>query len=125
MHPRVMKELASVLVDPLYVIYDNSIKLGKVPTAWKLATVTPIFKNKGSKHDASSYRPISLTCIACRVMESIIRDSMMKYLRSNSLLSDKQFGFLGGRSTVLQLLTVVDKWTEITRSRGCNRRHRL
>ena len=46
-------------------------------------------------------------------MESIIRDSMMKYLRSNSLLSDKQFGFLGGRSTVLQLLTVVDKWTKI------------
>ena len=29
------------------------------------------------------------------------------------MLSDKQFGFLGGRSTVLQLLIVLDKWTEI------------
>ena len=54
MHPRVMKELASVLVNPLYIIYDISIKLGKIPTAWKLATVSPIFKNNGNKHDASS-----------------------------------------------------------------------
>ena len=37
----------------------------------------------------------------------------MEYLKVNLLLSEKQFGFLVGRSTVLQLLTVVDKWTEI------------
>ena len=31
----------------------------------------------------------------------------------HDLISDKQYGFVGGRSTTLQLLTVMDKWTEI------------
>ena len=46
-------------------------------------------------------------------MESIVRDALVKYMKDNLLFSDKQFGFLMGRSTVLQLLKVLDKWTEI------------
>lgn len=112
-HPRVLKEMSSVVVEPLYIIFKKSIDLGKIPSAWKLASVTPIYKNKGSKHIPNNYRPISITSIACRTMESIIKDSMMKYLTTNNILSNKQFGFLSGRSTVLQLLTVLDKWTEV------------
>ena len=55
LQPRVIKELAPVLVDPLFIIFKLSLKLGKVPSAWKLATVTAIFKNKGNKHDPSNY----------------------------------------------------------------------
>ena len=46
-------------------------------------------------------------------MESFIRDSMLNYLKANDILQNEQFGFLRRRSTVLQLLKVVDKWTEI------------
>ena len=35
----------------------------------------------------------------------------MKHMKCNNLFSNKQFGFLDGRSTVLQLLIVLDKWT--------------
>ena len=38
---------------------------------------------------------------------------MMNFLTANKTLTNKQFGFLGGRSTVLQLLKVIDRWTEI------------
>ena len=34
-------------------------------------------------------------------------------MKENRLFSDRQFGFLGGRSTTLQLLKVLDKWTEV------------
>ena len=51
-------------------------------------------------------------------MESIIRDSMMGYLKSNSILPDKQFGFMGQKSTRLQLLKIVDEWTNILDSGG-------
>ena len=37
----------------------------------------------------------------------------MGYLKTNSILADKQFGFLGGRCTILQLLITMDEWTEI------------
>ena len=33
-------------------------------------------------------------------------------MKVNKLFSNKQFGFISGRSTSLQLLEVLDKWTE-------------
>ena len=113
LHHRVFKEIAPVLVNPLFTIFNLTIKHSKLPSAWKLASITAIYKNKGSKHSAENYRPISLTSIACKIMESFIRASLLNYLKANDILSNEKFGFLRGRSTVLQLLKVVDKWTEI------------
>ena len=44
-------------------------------------------------------------------MESIIRDHVMQYFLHNDFFSSKQYGFLKGRSTALQLLKIVDEWT--------------
>ena len=61
-------------------------------------------------------------------MESLISDQVMSHMKKHKLFSDKQFGFLEGRSTVLQLLIVLDKWTKIMDEGGvidciyCNRR---
>ena len=33
-------------------------------------------------------------------------------MKTNKLFSNKQYGFISGRSTTLQLLEVIDKWTE-------------
>ena len=118
MHPHVMKELVEVLVNPLYLIFQLSIKLGKIPTAWKLANVSAIYKNIGSKHCPENFRPISRTSIACKILESIIREAILAYIKDNPILSDKQFGFLSGRSIVLQLLRVIDRWTEILDNGG-------
>ena len=49
LHPRVFKELAQELAEPLFLILKSSLKLGKIPSAWKLASITPIYKNKGDK----------------------------------------------------------------------------
>ena len=65
-----------------------------------------------------NYRPISLSRIACKMLESIIRDSIITYLMANKILTAKQFGFLRGRSTILQLLNVVDKLTELLDNGG-------
>ena len=46
-------------------------------------------------------------------MESIVRDQIMRHMRDNKLFTVKQYGFLDGRSTVLQLLVVLDTWTKI------------
>ena len=112
-HPRVFKELAQELAEPLFLILKSSLKSGKIPSAWKLASITPIHKNTGDKQCAENFRPVSLTSIACKLMESIIRDAMLNFLKSNDSLLNKQYGFLGGRSTVIQLLQIMDKWTEI------------
>ena len=83
---------------------------GVIPTIWKEAHVSAVFK-KGSRSQPGNYRPISLTCIVCKVMERIITDSILLYLKSNSLITNAQHGFLARRSTCTQLLDTLNQWT--------------
>ncbi len=110
LHPRVFKELKNELVNPLKQIFEISLKSGKLPEDWRSGIITAIHK-KGSKAKVENYRPISLTCIACKLMESIIRDKIMHHFNINNFFSKKQYGFIKGRSSTLQLLNVLDKWT--------------
>ena len=109
MHPRILHEIRSVIVTPLTLMFQTSVRTGVLPAAWKKANITAIHKT-GSKHVAGIYRPVSLTSIICKVMESIVRDALIKYMKDNLLFTDRRFGFLGGRSTTLQLLKVLDDW---------------
>ena len=116
-HPRVLKELASVICIPLAIIFKTSIRSGTLPDEWKLANVTAIHKN-GHRQMAGNYRPVSLTSVVCKVLESIVRERVINHMKSNKLFSNKQFGFIGGRSTKLQLLRVIDEWTGILDNGG-------
>jgi len=84
------------------------LKLGNLPTEWKYGKITAIFK-KGNKSCAGNYRPVSLTRVVAKCMEKIIREHTIKYFTKNNLFTNKQFGFLSGRSTSLQLLNVLDQ----------------
>jgi len=116
-HPRVLKELHDLLAEPIAKLYNLSLKSGKLPEDWRQSTITAIHK-KGSKSSVTNYRPIALTSIICKSLESIIRDHIMDYFNKNKLFSNKQFGFINGRSTVLQLLNVLDAWTASLESGG-------
>lgn len=111
-HPRILKELREELKDVLVDLFNTSLREGKLPNEWKTANVSAIYK-KGDKSEPSNYRPVSLTSVVCKVMETIVREKIMAHLMKHKLLSDKQFGFIPGRSTVLQMLHVMDEWTRI------------
>ena len=112
MHPRVLNEIADSISLPLSIIFRTSLDTKTLPSEWKHANVSAIYK-KDRKTLPSNYRPVSLTSIVCKVLESIIRDSVIKHMNDNCLFSDQQFGFLSRRSTVLQLIRVLDIWSEI------------
>ena len=111
-HPRLLKELAPALSNVMAMLFQKSVNEGVLPNDWKEATVSPIFK-KGANHTAANYRPVSLTSVLCKVLESLIRKAVMEHIMANNLLTDKQYGFISGRSTVLQLLHYVDYCAEI------------
>lgn len=93
----------------LAIIFNNIFESSELPTAWKTSFILTLHK-KGKKSDVSNYRPISITSSSCKVMESIIHDSISSYLLSNDLLSDHQHGFLKKRSTLTNLLHSIRNW---------------
>ena len=52
-------------------------------------------------------RPISLTCISCKILEHIVHSHIMDFLESNNILVDNQHGFRQKRSTETQLLSTI------------------
>lgn len=110
-HPVLLKECANELYIPIHMIFCKSMDEGVIPDDWKLANVTCIYK-KGSKMDPGNYRPVSLTSVVCKIMEKNVRAAILEHMKRHNLLSSSQFGFRNHRSTILQLLTVLDDWTE-------------
>jgi hypothetical protein len=111
--PRVLKELHKELAVPLCILFNDSLETGVLPMDWNKAEVTAIFK-KGNKADPGNYRPVSLTCILCKVLESFVRDSIVSFFDDNHLYSECQHGFRKRRSCVSQLIGVLDELTALT-----------
>ena len=103
--PMVLKELSNEIAPILEIIFRFSLRTGEVPDDWKEANVAPIYK-KGDKHKASNYRPVSLTCIASKIMEHIIVSNVMKHLETQNILSPLQHGFRRNHSCESQLLSL-------------------
>ena len=110
-NPLFLANTAESLAIPITIILRKTLETGKLPEEWKQANVSPIFK-KGKKSAPNNYRPVSLTCILCKLMEKIIREKIVDHLEQNNLISNKQHGFVSGRSCVTQLIDVLDIWTK-------------
>ena len=91
----------------LVVIFQRSIETGWVPKDWNDANVCPLFK-KSDKSIASNYRPISLTCILCKVLEHIFSTNLVTHLDSHRLLYDLQHGFRSKRFCETQLVMLTE-----------------
>ena len=117
LHPKLIYELSEVISEPLNIFFNKSYETGVVPDEWKKGQITALFK-KGDKKHASNYRPVRFTSVESKIFEKLIRARIIDHMNTTNLFSNKQFGFTGGRSTSLQLLTVLDKWTQILDNGG-------
>jgi len=110
MHPRVLKELADVIAEPLSIIFERSWRTGEVPKDWRKAIVTPIFK-KGKKEGPGSYRPVILTSIPGKVMEQLILNVIIKQVEEKKVIRSSQHGFTKGKSCLTNLTAFYDAMT--------------
>ena len=103
---RLLKMMSLEISPALTKLFQMSLNTGEIPKIWKHAIVQPIFK-KGDRAAAQNYRPISLTCVCCKLLEHIIRSAITKHLESNKILNEAQHGFRKKRSCETQLITVI------------------
>ncbi len=74
-----------------------------MPEDWRKANVVAVYK-KGRKCEPSNYRPISLTCVCCKILEHIVASSVMHHARDHNILYKLQHGFQDRHSCETQLL---------------------
>lgn len=99
--PGVLKYCAVALCEPLQHLFSSSLAKHVIPADWKIHCITPVHKS-GDRANVKNYRPISLLSPTSKVLERIIYNKCVEFL--NEKISPAQFGFLGGRSTLQQLL---------------------
>jgi hypothetical protein len=98
-----MKKVSNSIAPVLRNIFNLSMETGVVPALWRKALIVPVPKSR-KRSQVSEYRPISQTCVASKVMETIVKEAMVGHLAQHHLLTSNQHGFVKGKSTLTQLL---------------------
>jgi len=88
-------------------LFNASLRTGIFPENWRNAVVVTIPKPGKDPLEAKSYRPISLLPVLSKALEYIICNKIR--MTSESRLSERQFGYTQGRSTV-DAITRVLNW---------------
>ena len=109
--PKILKETVEQISTPLAHVFNMSLQKGIVPFEWKEANIIPLFK-KVSRNKSVNYRPVSLTSVICKLLETIIRDHMMDFLIKHKLINPTQHGFLKAKSCLTNLLCFLEEITK-------------
>ena len=89
--PKQLKEIVEQISTPLANFFNLSLEEGIVPSEWKEVNITPLFK-KGSRNTPENYRPVSLTSLLSKLLETLIRDHMVEFLVKHKLINTSKHG---------------------------------
>ena len=98
----VLKKMKKIVALPLKLIFNRSMLSNKLPLEWK--------------SELRNCRPVSLTTVPCKIMESIITDKMLKFAQENSFMTSDQHGFMKSRSCLTNVLETLEDWTKALHS---------
>ena len=88
-------------------IINLSIGNDKIPTGWKIALITPLYKD-GERNIDSNYRPSSVLPALLKIMKRIIHNQLYRHIREHNQLSEAQFRFRKDHSTATCILKLLD-----------------
>ena len=105
--PRILKEFAYELAEPVTSIFNTSLSSGLAPVLWKGSTIIPIPKAKQTQVESDT-RPIALTPVLSKVLEDFVVSWMVEDIGGQ--IDNRQYGSLEGTSTTLCLQDLIHNW---------------
>ena len=112
----ILKDMAAELAGPVSSIWNASFQEGVLPGAWKCADVVPLPKVSQPTAPDKDLRPISLTPVLSKGIESFPRKWLLKEMEH--ILDDHQYGSRPGCSTVLALAELLHCWIHALETPG-------
>ena len=87
-----LKKLKTSILEPLDMIFNDSLKSGIYPNRMKLADVIPLHKS-GPKNLCTNFRPISLLLTLSKILEKIMYKRIYGFLDKTGQIFKSQYGF--------------------------------
>ena len=115
--PQLLELFAEKLGPALKIIFQQSFYQSSTTKDWNSAIATPIFK-KGLISNPYGNRPISPTCICCKITEHIMLSHIAKHIAKNNILINEQHGFRNKLSTTAQLINTTTDWANTLNNKG-------
>ena len=97
---------ACVMCDIYVKFFNLVLSTGLLPKEWTIGVIKPIYKNKGSRLDADSYRGITLLSCTGKLFTLILNKRLNSFMEENGLLMEEQAGFRSGYSTINHIFTL-------------------
>jgi ribonuclease HI len=98
-----LRHLPPEMITKLLFIYNKIWQERCFPSEWRMAIIVPILKPGKDRHLTTSFRPIALTCVPCKILEKIIAKRLLWTLKKLEVLSPHQCGFTQHHSTLTHL----------------------
>ena len=99
----ILKDFSYILAAPIAAIYNSSVRQSYAPPSWKQADILPIPKVPQVTSLAKHLRPIALTPVLSKVLESFV----VSWMRRATVHSESQYGGIRDSSTTLALITML------------------
>jgi hypothetical protein len=109
---KLLRLSSHLIVKQLTYMYNLTFSHGVIPSDWKVARVTPIYKNSGDVNVATNYRPISVIGFIAKVLEKDVQCQFMSYLIENHFITLDQSAYKKFHSTSTCLHTTIDEWLQ-------------
>ena len=97
---KVLKVACSVIPGQIARLFNGCLQWGVFPSVWKRGSLRVLLKAEDKdEKDPKSYRPICLLSVIGKLFEKLIKLRLTDTSLAPENVSDRQFGFMPGRST--------------------------
>ncbi len=104
---QILKMSCNRILAPLLHTINLSFNTSNVPSAWKAAKVTPVYK-AGDPEDTNNYRPISVMTVVSKIVERYVHGLWYDFLNDLNLITACQSSFRKCHSTSTALVKIYD-----------------
>ena len=104
----VIKDCSTILVWPLYYIFNYCFSNGVCPSVWLSSYLLPIYKGKGPLNEPDSYRGVALQCVVLKLYTYILNHRIGDWAETEGVLPEQQHGFRNNRSTITAINYLIN-----------------
>ena len=108
-HNEMLTHLGDIGKQVVLNLINKSWLTGKLPKAWKIATIKPLLKKGKPAEELGSYRPISLTSCLGKLTERMTNARLYWWLETNKIIDVHQSGFRAGQRTEDLLFRITQR----------------